>query len=252
MKELKTSARCALTGKYMTLIGAFLLSRIVIFIFGEIFAQNSANTMAAIITLAASILLLLLRGLMDAGLHTMHLKSARGEQVRSFDLFGWFRFYPDKVLVITLILIMINLLLAVPFLVIAWILIRQEYANALQVLFEVVTRPAIPLLSGSAMWFFLAAVLVWFTLMLCVNFLYMPVFFVLSDHPEETPLTIMAESRRIMQGQRLRLFGMILSFAGLALLGIVSVGIGLLWVIPYVRMTEAFFYLDALHQQNEE
>ena len=47
-----------------------------------------------------------------------------------------------------------------------------------------------------------------------------------------------------MSGNKGRLFYIQLSFFGLALLAVLSCGIGLLWLMPYMLTTEVFFYLD--------
>ena len=41
-----------------------------------------------------------------------------------------------------------------------------------------------------------------------------------------------------------------LSFIPMYLLGTLSLGVGFLWIIPYVGMTEAHFYLDTMRKHN--
>ena len=61
----------------------------------------------------------------------------------------------------------------------------------------------------------------------------------------------MSSSAAIMRGNKGRLFYLELSFVPLYLLGTLSLGLGFLWIIPYVGMTEAEFYLDTLRKRNQ-
>ena len=54
----------------------------------------------------------------------------------------------------------------------------------------------------------------------------------------------MRESKRLMRGNKWRLFCLQLSFLGWLLLGCLTLGIGLLWVYPYQSAAEAAFYLE--------
>ncbi len=57
------------------------------------------------------------------------------------------------------------------------------------------------------------------------------------------------ESRQLMDGHKTDLFVLDLSFIGWWLLGIITCGIGMLWVIPYYRQTKANFYRDLAGDQ---
>ncbi|MFI3293314.1 MAG: DUF975 family protein [Rikenellaceae bacterium] len=52
------------------------------------------------------------------------------------------------------------------------------------------------------------------------------------------------ESMRMMKGHKMRLFLMDLGFIGLILLSILTLGIALLWVMPYMMTSRAKFYQD--------
>ena len=51
----------------------------------------------------------------------------------------------------------------------------------------------------------------------------------------------MKESKNLMKGYKLDLFLLWLSFIGWALLAILTLGIGFLWLSPYVSTTTAHF-----------
>lgn len=52
------------------------------------------------------------------------------------------------------------------------------------------------------------------------------------------------ESIRLMKGNKGRLFYIDISFVGLCILAVFTLFIGMLWVYPYMIVTEVFFYMD--------
>ena len=57
------------------------------------------------------------------------------------------------------------------------------------------------------------------------------------------------ESMRLMKGNKWKLFVLILSFIGWDILAILTMGIGIIWLTPYIYTTMAKFY-DALKEQD--
>lgn len=57
-------------------------------------------------------------------------------------------------------------------------------------------------------------------------------------------LDTITASRRLMKGQKGRLFWLDLSFIGWHILAILTIGIGYLWLNPYISATKAAFYED--------
>ena len=68
--------------------------------------------------------------------------------------------------------------------------------------------------------------------------------YVLAENPELTAREALAESKRIMKGNRFRFFCLQFSFFGWMLLGIITLGIALIWVIPYQQAAFAAFYRE--------
>jgi uncharacterized membrane protein len=66
--------------------------------------------------------------------------------------------------------------------------------------------------------------------------------YILHDNPELSGMEALRRSREMMEGNKLRLFELYLSFLGWGLLCIPTFGIGFLWLFPYIKMTEAGFY----------
>jgi uncharacterized membrane protein len=73
---------------------------------------------------------------------------------------------------------------------------------------------------------------------------YSMTFFVIADNESIEPMEALNRSKQMMEGYKLKLFYLSLRFFGLALLCILTLGIGFLWLIPYTHVTTAKFYDD--------
>lgn len=69
-------------------------------------------------------------------------------------------------------------------------------------------------------------------------------FYILSDEPTLTATEALAKSKKLMNGYKLKLFYLCLRFLLLALLCILTLGIGFFWLVPYIHITMAMFYTD--------
>ncbi len=66
--------------------------------------------------------------------------------------------------------------------------------------------------------------------------------YISKDYPELSPNECLDLSQEMMDGHKMDLFLLYLSFIGWALLCILSLGIGFLWLIPYINVSAAKFY----------
>ena len=72
--------------------------------------------------------------------------------------------------------------------------------------------------------------------------------FIVKDNPELSPNQAISLSVRMMKGHKLDLFCLYLSFAGWFLLCILTIGVGFLWLMPYVQTSLAAFYQDVKNE----
>lgn len=84
------------------------------------------------------------------------------------------------------------------------------------------------------------------SLILCVavSLAYRLCFLFLLDYPKMKVSAAFKECRRMMKGNKMRLFYIFVSFLGWYGLVICSFGIAALWVVPYMTQTLITFYLD--------
>ncbi|MGY5354825.1 DUF975 family protein [Wenyingzhuangia sp. IMCC45467] len=73
---------------------------------------------------------------------------------------------------------------------------------------------------------------------------YAMVFYIMVDEPEIGPEAALRKSKEMMHGYKGKYFGLCLRFFGWSLLCILTLGIGFLWLIPYMHVTFAKFYDD--------
>lgn len=66
--------------------------------------------------------------------------------------------------------------------------------------------------------------------------------YIAEDNPELGPKECLDQSQAMMQGHKMDLFILDLSYIGWILLGFVSFGIGFLWISPWMEMAHIRFY----------
>lgn len=68
--------------------------------------------------------------------------------------------------------------------------------------------------------------------------------FIIAEEPEIDALEAIQKSQDMMRGNKTRLFTLYLSFIGWFILAILTMGIGMIFLYPYIQMSVANFYLD--------
>ena len=228
-KELKRRARGILTGRYGLPMGAFVLSELIIFLISSPFGLPFPNptTMQITIWILSTLIISLLTSVLNCGLIHLHLNLARDKEVKLSDLFYFFSRRPDRFILANLLMACIFLLVMLPA--------------------SLVTIAAFFLINTFAGYIFMAAV--WIVTMIflaIVSISYSQVYYLLIDRTELSIRNAFRESRKIMKGNKARSFYISLSFIGMSLLGVLSFGIGLLWVIPYINQTRTEFYRNLI------
>jgi len=74
--------------------------------------------------------------------------------------------------------------------------------------------------------------------------------YILAENPEISASEAISRSKEMMKGNRLRLFGLELSFIGWAILSSFTLGIGNLWLNPYREAAIAAFYREVSRGDN--
>ena len=71
-------------------------------------------------------------------------------------------------------------------------------------------------------------------------------YYVMLDYPELSTKEVFKKSAQIMKGRKKQLFYVRLSFLPLFVICLLTLGLGLFWLIPYYHVTMALYYLDVM------
>lgn len=234
---LRREARFDLEGRW----GTFVLTTLLLVLFSTLIQMPgtvassvmiiSGNPYGNLVSNVWSLLSILVLMPMQWGFIVMFLRSRRGENVEVSHVFDGFR-RTNSIMTTYLIYYIIMLIFCIPLGIVTGVGIAGCMAATQQygMLAAVAVGVACTLLALLAIWKLLYKVL---------GYVLMP--FVMYD----TPLTGMAalrESERLMQGHRMQYFLLYLSFLGWTILAIFTLGIGMLWVTPYMTASQTAFY----------
>lgn len=227
-KELKRIARENLTGHYKTPMGAFLVAGLITFAielpFSMLLQNEYASTFQSVIYYLVEFLISLLNVVLLAGVADIHLKMARHQEYRISQVFGPLKLRPDRYLIAGFLTMLLVFASVIP--------VGVGIANA--ILDPTVQSVMLAIALGAV-----STVLVAY-FELKISFVY----YILLDDENISPWQAIKKSFYLMKGNMGRLLYLQFSFIGMNLLGLVSLGIGMLWVVPYQTQTMTQFYLD--------
>ena len=171
----------------------------------------------------------------------MYLNIARGKVYSLNDLFYFYRHHPDRVIVAGFFMAVLNLLTMLPYTIYSNANLPGEDASV-----EVLIT-----------WLYTGVVLM-IVGMIVYQILVIPLemtYYILADKPELKSTEAMKESLEMMHGNFGRYLMLKISFIPLMFLSVFTFYIALLWIFPYMAMTEVMFYRDLtgeLKVQKEE
>lgn len=251
--ELKASAREQLLGHYGTAIGAYVLLAALMGTVSMAVALlvNLETVIGTVIYYAIMFLVSVLMGLFTSGSCYLYLKIICGRPVSVGDMFYGFQLCPDKAIAIQAWISLITYLANLPQIILNYKLNSYTVSYQNDLLFSPAT------LSQSQMGKILDLMLPYsLSLILSgvvsvmLTLLYAQAFYLLHDFPQYTAKELLQKSRRLMVHHKGRLFYLYVSFIPLMLLGLLSCGLALLWVLPYMAATQAAFFLDLIQKSS--
>lgn len=83
-------------------------------------------------------------------------------------------------------------------------------------------------------------------------FSYSMTFYIMADNKEMSGQDALKKSKELMTGNKYRYFCLMCRFIGWFILGVLSFGIGFLWIIPYVMVSSAKFYESLIQPENTQ
>lgn len=182
---------------------------------------------------ASDILLLIFSGFLQFGFACLSLKIV-ARQYRSFcDMFlGFSKTCFRNVLLLSLVRALVNYLCFLPANYIMNTRLHPE--ELITVLYYLIAL--------------LIGYLIYIPLILPLHMGY----FLMLDFPKLSGIKLLSKSYSLMHGHVKRLFLLQCSFIPIQILCTLSLGIGFLWLIPYMQMTYGLFYIDLMSPANRQ
>lgn len=244
--ELKSRAKITLTGHYGLCIGAqFLVSFLMLLAmavysfavvwniissldygFGYRPYASGAGLVGIIAFLPLLYLIMAVLQVMSAGVKKMYINISAGEGAGIGDIFYGYTHKMHRFIGYYFITILANLILQIPYIILSVI-----------PLFSGVNALLISGLAQLAYIFELVGVIIF-------NLFFSQTILLMLDDTELGVIPAMKESARLMKGHKGDLFYLYFSFIGVMCLGVLTFGIGFLWLTPYRECTVVHFYLE--------
>ncbi len=239
-KELKLQARRALLGRYPAAVGitfvavCSMLAMLVVLFLGTLLLGGAMmNVMGEDVGAVAMlvgfyldcILLTLFYAMLFPGISRFYLNICQGRPAGVGDLLWGFRYPGGKFWGIGLRLVAIEFvttILSVFLTATAFFIDAEYYANLFVVIYN----------------------LLWSAGFIYLILTYGLFYFVLADNPGLSMGEALRESRKLMSGNRWRITLLAFSFLGLAFVSYLTMGMGSLWLWPYICCSFCCFYLD--------
>lgn len=239
--EIRANARKSLTGKWGKAALLTLVYTIIVFVI---------NFVCNLIPAIGGIILFVISTPMSYGLLVSFMKLKRDEEVNYTDFLsiGFSSFAKVWSVFGNMILKMIlPICLLVVFIILLVVSLGGSLASA------VIAESG----SGVAGFGFLAFIsLIGYIASLIYvvvkGYLYSLSYYILNDNPNMTGKEVVVESERLMRGSRWRFFWLGLTFIGWLILAGITLGIGMLWLMPYIMVAFVCFYEDLAGKSTTE
>lgn len=229
--QLKDLAKERLTGNFshalLILFLADLINRTVLSLATALLP--SGGILGNAISVLGSAVVSVFIGILQTGIAYCFLSAACGRKTSVGDLFYGFQEMPEKAVRISLIQVAINTICLLPYQV-----CLLQYIDTFNMVW---------------IEYALIAMLIGYVIMIPLKLALSQTYFLLLDFPDSSVSEIIKTSIRIMKGHKLRLFLLELSFLPLQILCMFTLGIGNLWLNPYMQMTYTLFFLDLMNPE---
>lgn len=247
--ELKKRAKARLKGRYGMCVGTEFIVSAVMSVFFLIYFMIAlfmgvANAalftggsefgpgfiLMQIVIIFFSIILVAALGLLMPGILKLYYNISTDQNPGFSDLLFGLKNKPLKFLGLYLVQVLIGILCSIPYIIVFVVAVITDYMPVMIVLLVL-------------MYFVLLAGTIISSIYLSQSM------YILIEATNKGVFQSVRESAEMMRGNKGRLFYIYLSFIGMVFLGYLSMGIGFLWILPYMHATYTEFYLDLKAQQ---
>lgn len=246
-RELKRMARNQMSGRLSILILSLLLNEIINFA-ALMFVSNlipGTDMISGIIYYVVAFIVQLIGGIFEVGLCLIYLKTACGMPAKISELFYGFSHNSDKALIIQFVIAIINSICKIP---VSIAMMSTPFLADYEAILAMDTAALNAAIVSLTKLLYIAGGCALVNFILTLPFV--PIFFMIVDFPKCNVKELFSKSFDAMKGQYLRYCLIMLSFFPLLFVAAITYGIGLLFVIPYIRLTTTNFYLELMSNRN--
>ena len=171
----------------------------------------------------------IISGILSAGYQYMFLKYYCGQRIQVSDLFYGFTKNAGTFFLLSLILALLETVIQLP----------SDYFSSMLTDDLLLTNIPYQTICYLGVTLSIAIFLITY-----IKLIYSQVYYLALDFPSENTAALLRMSRRFMKGHKGRLFYIYASFIPHILLSVLTLGIGFLWLLPYMQAVLTEFYLD--------
>lgn len=193
-----------------------------------------------------------LTGILNTGIRYLFLKLYCGRPIAVSDIFYAFRHQAKTCIGLSLVM---SLITTVPILPVQFFSLRfsqvmenmglAAFSSAIAV--ETLELPPEAITYLTLMLFSLTPALI---IIMLLTLTYSQVYYLMLDFPAYSVKELLKKSRRLMRGHKGRLFYILVCFLPILFLGVLTCGIGMLWIMPFIYAVQAEFYLDLVTKRS--
>lgn len=228
-KSWKFSAKRALSGRWGTLIIAQVIVSAINLVAGNLTTMlfPGYDGMSLILSQVFSFLVTLVMCIFTAGLYYMYLNAAREKEYSYRNLVFFFKNQPDKVIVASFVMALIAWLTALPA---GYYIYVTDSGTTLEQQMAVMQTYLMISLGGIIL-----------NMLLTVPFTL--TYYILADE-NVGGMEALKRSMQLMKGNIGKYIALQLSFFPWYILSLFTMGIGMIFLMPYIQMTDIMFYRD--------
>ena len=232
--NLKNSAKIKLDGFFGLAITAWLLLKCMSYVGSSLtnMLVPGNDTTSFILFYLLSLIISVFVGAFNVGLAFFYLSLACGKPCHSLVIIKAFKDQPEKAIKVSLVHTLINFVCLTPSSHLLLVLMQEKTMTNLMNC--------------------LIAFAIGYVIYLPASLFLSQTWYLMVDFPNYTAKEVLLTGCKLMKKHFFRLLFLKLSFLPVMLLGILSFGVGLIWIIPYKQMTYTCFYLDIMNPEKKE
>lgn len=231
--ELKYRAKNHLTGKFGIAINAMITVQLIVsgisILVNMACDQNSVSGL--VMYYLIQILITILLGLFTSGQCFLYLNMCCDKPIEPSMIYYGFKSQPEKAVLIQVLQMLLYMATMIPGGIMIAMGIWMKQAAYIQI------GGLLLIASGVAVAF--------------LGICFAQAFYLLHDFPNYSAKELLLMSYKIMNGYKWKLFLLLLSFIPLLLASLLTFGIGLLWVEPYMNATATEFFLELMRHREK-